>query len=229
MNPQKVARYHRNAWHGITEISINNGKGKFDADCIAFAPYPATTIFPGDFNKDGYIDLVVPYRDKGQSYVYFGSEDNSYLDNQRVPFGPTNATIRVAAAADFNNDGMFDVVSVDENRGVYLYSGQENKTFASGISLADSKIVPYALAIADMNGDQRPDIIVGHKEAPSTVFFNEGTNNTFKPISFGDAKGTAYGFAIGDFNEDGTLDIATARSDAPNVLYFGNFTMKIQK
>lgn len=210
-------------------ICLNDGKGKFSADCIWFAPYPATTIFPVDLNKDGFIDLVVPHRDGGQSYVYFGNQNNVYSDNQRIAFGPGDATIRMAASADFNGDGMFDIVTVDENKGVHLYAGQENKTFGSGISLADAKIVPYALAIADLNGDQKPDIIVGHEEAPSTVFFNEETNNNFKQITFGDAQGTVYAFAIGDFNEDGVPDIATARSDAPNVLYFGNVKARNQK
>jgi len=208
------------------DICLNNGKGQFGADCISFAPYPATTIAPADVNKDGFIDLVVPHRDGGQSYVYTGSLDNTYPESHRIPFGPADATIRVAAVADFNGDSIPDIVTIDENKGVNLYFGQKNQTFATGISLADSKIVPYALAVADLNNDSRMDIIVGHVEAPSTVFFNDGTGSNFKPVLFGDAKGTVYGFAIGDFNEDGTPDIAAARSDGPNVLYFGHIKSK---
>jgi hypothetical protein len=203
-------------------ICLNRGKGQFNANCIPFAPYPATTISPADFNKDGYIDLVVPHRDGGQSYVYMGSSDFTFSDNHRIPFGPPDATIRVAAVADFNGDSLLDIVTIDENKGVNIYFGKKDQTFSEGISLADSKIVPYALAIADLNNDKKIDIIVGHIEAPSTVFFNDGTGRNFKSISFGDSKGTVYGFAIGDFNEDGIPDIAVARSDAPNILYFGN-------
>jgi len=207
-------------------ICLNNGKGQFNANCISFAPYPATTITPADFDKDGVIDLVVPYRDSGQSYVYPGSADNVYSDSHRIPFGPPDATIRVAAVADFNADAIPDIVTIDENKGVYLYFGQKDQTFSAGISLADSKIAPYALAAADLNNDKKVDIIVGHVEAPSTVFFNDGTGRNFKSISFGDSKGTVYAFAVGDFNEDGTPDIAAARSDAPNILYFGNIKSK---
>ena len=92
--------------------------------------------------------------------------------------------------------------------------------------MADSKIVPYALATADLNNDGKIDIIVGDIEAPSTVFFNDATGRNFKSISFGDSTATVYGFAVGDFNEDGKLDIAAARSDAPNVLYFGGINIK---
>lgn len=210
-------------------VCLNKGKGQFSDHCIAFAPYPATTITPADFNKDGFVDLVVPHRDGGQSYVYLGGPDYTYSDSHRIPFGPPNATIRMAAVADFNGDGLLDIVTIDENKGVILYFGQKDQTFSEGVSLADSKVVPYALAIADLNKDGKTDIIVGHVEAPSTVYYNDGTGRNFKSISFGDSKGTVYGFAVGDFNEDGILDIAAARSEAPNMLYFGNIESKNRK
>ena len=210
-------------------ICLNKGKGQFNADCIAFASYPATTITPADFNKDGFIDLVVPFRDIGQSYVYLGSSDITFSDTRRIPFGPPDVTIRVSAVADFNADSILDIVSADEKKGVNLYFGQKDQTFSAGISLADSKVVPYALAVADLNKDGKADIIVGHVEAPSTVFYNDGTSRNFTSISFGDSKGTVYGFAVGDFNEDGIPDIAAARSGATNILYFGNIKSKNNK
>lgn len=210
-------------------ICFNKGKGKFTADCMSFAPYPATTITPADINKDGFIDLVVPHRDGGQSYVYLGSAAFTFSDNHRIPFGPPNATIRIAAVADFNGDNIPDIVTTDEFKGVYLYFGQKDQTFSAGVSLADAKPVPYALTIADLNKDGKADIIVGHVEAPSTIFFNDGTGRHFTPVSFGDSTGTVYGFAVGDFNEDGTPDIAAARSDGPNVLYFGDSKSKKRK
>jgi hypothetical protein len=208
-------------------VCLNKGKGQFNADCLPFARYPATTIAPADINQDGHIDLVVPHRDGGQSYVYLGSSAVNFSDTRRIPFGPADATIRVAAAADMNADNLLDIVTVDENKGVSLYFGQKDQTYSTGVRIADSKIVPYALTLTDLNNDKKVDILVGHVEAPSSVFFNDGAGRNFKSISFGDSQGTVYGFAVGDFNEDGELDIAAARSDAPNVLYFG--TMKHRK
>lgn len=207
-------------------ICLNQGNGQFDADCISFAPYPSTTITSFDLNKDGYVDLIVPHRNGGQSYVYLGSSDMAYSEDQRIPFGPSDATIRVAAAKDFNGDGILDIVTIDENIGVTLYFGQRGQTFSAGFSIADSKVIPYALAVSDLNKDGNMDLIVGHVKAPSTVFFNDGTARNFTTISFGDSKGTVYGLAVGDFDEDGILDIAAARSEAPSVLYFGNIRSK---
>ncbi|MGC4034773.1 MAG: VCBS repeat-containing protein [Chitinophagaceae bacterium] len=213
----------------VNYICLNQGKGQFSNSCIPVARYPTTTIAAADMNRDGIIDLVVPHRDGGQSYVYIGDSNRQYSDNRRIPFGPTDATIRVAAAADFNGDAIPDIATIDENKGVTIYYGQNGSAYSAGISLASAKPVPYALAIADLNKDGKMDIIVGHIEAPSTIFYNNGDGRVFTPVLFGDSEGTVYGFAIGDFNGDKIPDIAAARSEGRNVLYFGNNSSKRRK
>jgi hypothetical protein len=210
----------------VNYVCLNRGKGKFDSNCIPFAQYPATTISPADINHDGFVDLVVPHRDGGQSYVYLGGSDVTFPDTRRIPFGPADARIRMAAVADLNGDSLLDIVTIDETKGVDIYFGQKDNTFSAGISIAGPEIVPYALTIADLNKDGKMDIIVGHVEAPSSVFFNDGTGRHYTEVHFGDSKGTVYGFSIGDFDEDGKLDIAAGRSDAPSVLYFGGIAPK---
>jgi len=227
--PDLISANRDDVGHTFNYVCLNKGKGKFDGNCIRVGLYPATTITPADFNKDGFIDLVVPYRDSGQSYVYLGGRDIAFPDSRRIPFGPPDATIRVAAVADFNGDSLLDIVTTDENKGVYLYFGQKDQTFSAGISLEGAKPIPYALSVADLNKDGKPDIIVGHLNAPSTIFYNDGTAQNFTKVSFGDSKGDVYGFAIGDFNEDGILDIAVARDGYINTFYFGNIKSKNRK
>jgi hypothetical protein len=203
-------------------ICSNRRAGRFDDRCQAFSHEPATTIAAADFNGDGLIDLAVPYRDRGQSVVYINGGHGVFDPSRRLPFGPPDATIRVAAAADMNADGVLDLVSVDENRGVVVYFGRGDGSFADALTVAGGTPMPYALAVDDLNGDGKPDIVVGHVEAPSTVYFNDGAGRRYAPVQFGDVKGTVYGFAIGDVDRDGRADIAVARSDAPNVLFFGD-------
>jgi hypothetical protein len=204
-------------------ICLNHDKGRFDPDCIPFSHESATTITAADFNHDGLIDLVVPNRDGGQSYVYLGDRNASFLSLKRVPFGPANATIRMAEAADLNGDGLLDIVAIDdEHQGVAIYFGQKNGTFSTALPLDNGRVTPYALAVSDLNHDGKVDIIIGNVEAPSTVYFNNGTGSHYAPIQFGDNKGTAYGFSVADLDGDGLPDIAVARSDAPNVVYFAS-------
>ena len=115
---------NRSSASGSNYVCLNRGGGRFDSDCIPFAHYPATTVTPADFNHDGLIDLVVPHRDGGQSYVYLAAPKASFSDTHRVPFGPRDAQIRTAEAADFDGDGLTDIVAIDERTGVSLYFGQ---------------------------------------------------------------------------------------------------------
>jgi hypothetical protein len=202
-------------------ICLNKGKGRFEADCIAFSHESATTITAADFNHDGLIDLAVPNRDGGQSYVYLASPNATFSSLKRVPFGPPDAAIRMAEAADLDGDGFLDIVAIDERRGVAIYFGQKDGTFSAGMPIDNGKVTPYALAVGDLNHDGKIDIVVGNVEAPSTVYFNGGSGRHYTPVHFGDNKGTVYGFAIADLDRDGFLDIAVARSDAPNAVYFG--------
>jgi hypothetical protein len=203
-------------------ICFNKGNGRFADDCIAFSREPATTITAADFNRDGMIDLAVPHRDGGQSRVYFAGPKGKFSDARTRSFGPPNAAIRVAEAADINGDGLLDIVAIDQREGPAIFFAQANGAFAARFPLGDRSVTPYALAVGDVNGDHKPDIIVGNVEAPSMVYFNDGTGRRFHLIRFGDNKGTVYGFDVADLNRDGMVDVAVARSEAPNVVYFGS-------
>jgi hypothetical protein len=202
-------------------VCLNRGGGRFDADCFAFARYPATTIAAADVNRDGRMDVIVPHRDGGQSYVYLGGVEPLLSESRRVSFGPADAHIRMAEAADVNGDGLIDIVAIDERSGVAVYFGQRGGTFASGERITGAAPVPYALALSDLNADGHVDVVVGHVESQSAIYVNGGSARNMARVRFGDARGTAYGFAIGDFDGDRVPDIGVARSDAPNVLYFG--------
>src|SRR5687767_15450172 len=75
---------------GANYICLNRGGGRFDDDCVAFAQESATTITPANFNGDGRIDLAVPHRDGGQSYVYV-QDTAGFPSFRRVPFGAADA------------------------------------------------------------------------------------------------------------------------------------------
>jgi hypothetical protein len=202
-------------------VCLNRGRGRFDADCLPFSHEPATTIAAADFNRDGRIDLAVPHRDGGQSYVYLNGGNAAFPDGSRVPFGPADAHIRVAEAVDLDGDGVLDLAAIDERRGVEVYFGQKDAAFSPRVEIADATAVtPYALAARDLNGDGHVDLVVGHLHAPSTIYFNDGSGRRYTPLSFGDANGDVYGFAIADLDRDGRLDIAVARSEGTNVVYF---------
>jgi hypothetical protein len=221
-----VANRYEDA-RGSNYVCLNQGNAKFDADCVAFSHESATTITPADFNSDGFIDLAVPNRDGGQSYVYLNDGKANFP--KRIPFGPPDATIRMVAAADLTGSGRMDLMAIDERRGTFIYFNPPDGTFSTAMRLDTGRVTPYALAVGDLNRDGKVDVVVGYINAPSVAYFNDGSGRNFTPVPFGDGKGQAYGIAIGDLDKDGWLDIAVARSGAPNVGYFNSGVRQCKK
>jgi len=202
-------------------ICMNKGRGQFGADCIQFSTESATTVTAADFNRDHLIDLAVPYRDGGQSYVYLAGPGATYSSARRIPFGPPDANIRMVGTADLNRDGLLDIVAIDdEHRGVAAYFGRKGGKFSPGVALDNAAATPNALALTDLNRDGKIDVVVGNVGAPSTVFFNDGTGRHYTSVHFGDGEGAVFGLAVADLDADGLLDIAVARSNATNLICF---------
>lgn len=192
--------------------------GKFAEECVAFAQASATTITPADVNADGSPDLALPYRDRGQSFIYLNDGKGGF--RERRPFGPPDASIRSAELADLDGDTHMDIVVIDEQTGPAIFWGLPDGTYSAADALGTGTAQPYAIAVADIDRNGRQDVIVGYVESRPVVYFNDGPNS-FHAVPFGDDQGTAYGFSVGDLDEDGFLDIAMARSGAKNMLYFG--------
>jgi hypothetical protein len=206
---------------GASYICRGLGGGRLQQPCQQFASESSTSITPADMNGDGFIDLVVPHRDGGQSHVYVQQRGGDSLRFTRVPFGDAKATIRMTVTADLDRDGKLDIVAIDEERGARVYFARGDGTFSDAMPIGPSGGRPYALAVADLDADGATDVVVGFVRQRPVVLYNTGTGRDFETVAFGDAEGAAYGFAIADLDKDGALDIAIARSDARNVVYFG--------
>lgn len=116
----------------------------------------------GDFNRDGFVDLVFANQRGGASVIYWGSAQG--LSAARVTALPTLAA-RAVAAADFNADGFPDLVfanSQDEKGHdvpTYIYWGSE-KGFAPYLRAEIQGFGPVSVAAGDFNHDGRADILL---------------------------------------------------------------------
>jgi len=200
-------------------VCFNDGSGAFPA-CEVLSGESATTIAAGDLTGDGFVDLFVPHRDGGQSYVYVNDGDGGFDEHHAV--GPMRSATRAVALGDLNGDGRLDIIVGDQlEGGAWLYINRGGVLFDEPRPIGDSSDNVYSLAVADLDGDGDADVVVGNREAPGAILTNDGTGQTFTLTRFGDAQGAMYGVAIGDVNGDGVADIVAGRSDAPNTLYLG--------
>jgi hypothetical protein len=120
-------------------------EGRFDQECVGFAPGSATTVTPADFNGDRAPDLAVPHRDGGQSFIYLNDGEGGF--EGRRPFGPPDAAIRSAKAAGVNGDHVLDLVAIDERSGSAIFYGGPDVTDGSAEPLGETEAVPYAIEI----------------------------------------------------------------------------------
>ena len=198
-------------------ICRNDGKGGFPG-CTSLSGESATTIAAADMDGNGSIDLIVPHRDRGQSYLFLNDGAGQFA--AKLPVGPADASTRAVATGDLNGDGRPDLVMGDELRGgahVYFNLGQGK--FAEPVSLDADKDSVFAIAVSDLNKDGKLDVVLGNDNTPGIVLVNAGDGRDFAAKRLGAADGSVYGLAIGDVTGDGCVDIVAARSSARSILY----------
>ena len=142
-----------------------------------------------DLNSDQRDDLVIPSIKIGVAQIikmlvtrsvsieasyYLMREDGRYPEK---PDGSNTLTVKFAfkggAASpvyeidDFNNDGLFDVLSSSDEERLLIYWGEQGKFIQAGAGEKFSVQLPQdgtLVRAADLNGDHRADVIIGYDD-----------------------------------------------------------------
>ncbi len=140
------------------------------------------------------------------------------------------------AVADYNNDGLLDILISNKGGGVRLYKNNGNGTFSDVTKEVGLDDVGYCLGsvFGDINNDGWVDLYI-----PKGGVYEVETNRLFKNemgkfVDITDKAGVAgivdgksvftYGSAMADYDNDGYLDIYLANYGvgAKNILYKNN-------
>jgi|GEM_PF-3471134 len=212
-------------------VLLGNGDGTFQAPVnTPFTGIPAFPVFflagPGDFNRDGHLDLLVG--SGGKVDVLLGNGDGSFHTTPPISLVSGISGITVG---DFRGDGKLDLAVSDfvqlGPRGGYVvgpvevFLGNGDGTFGPP-TVTGGGFSP--LAVGDFNGDGKPDIIgisPGYNffgfDVPASIAVLPGNGDgTFRrPVGY--TVPAPSSLAVGDFNGDGKLDVVVTHSSSTDL------------
>jgi hypothetical protein len=170
-------------------VELGNGNGTFQASVkvssasISFEnnPYslPGTSIFIGDFNRDGHPDIAFVSCAGGicAAGIALGNGDGTFQPERDYD---QTAAIGGIAVGDFNGDGVLDLAVANSANGtVDLLLGNGDGTFQPPQTTA----MPCAssIASADLNSDGLLDLAVSNGCAGAVSVLLGNGDGTFQP------------------------------------------------
>jgi hypothetical protein len=209
--------------NGVNRVYRNDGAGVFtlasgtsdDASPLLPADaHDSTALALGDFDGDGFLDLVVGNR--GTNFLYLNRGFNK--DN-----GDPASTTTVVS----------DPLTGDPvNQTVFRWQG-----FGAGQAIGGDAFDSLALALGDFDDDGNLDLAVGNDGQVNRIFPNRGAdlnadgsvklNARKQPVWLGFAAAQNLGaladntraLAAGDVNNDGLADLVIGNFGQPNLVY----------
>jgi len=173
-----------------------------------FATYPVgknpTSISAGDFNEDGFTDLITTNIGSNSLSLLFGNGDGTFKDQVKIDVGREP---RAIALNDYNGDGRQDLaVACSGSDQVAIFLGLANGTFGAGPRYAVHR-TPVSIASGDFNRDGKLDLIVALRNDKIKVLLGQGDGTFVDGVlyEYGD---TPTSLAVADLNQDGKLDVA---------------------
>jgi polysaccharide export outer membrane protein len=194
--------------------SYDTSPGKLKSGGLATAGVFHSVVID-DLDGDGNLDVVGGASNTGEGALNRGIITINYGDGKggisEPQILPVKAEVRSVAVADFNEDGLNDIVfSVQKaSSGIRIWMNQSKRQWKGtegpiGINKFQS------VKAADVNGDGHMDVIAANMTSRNQggiqVWLGNGKGGWLRESS-PTIKGRFMDVALADFNGDGTLDL----------------------
>lgn len=199
------------------------GFNPFDGQIVPFdndGPYPIP-IGHGDFDGNGWADVLSRDPRSGQNYIQFGAMVGNFMvqgattDKQLAMVG---LSWKVVGIGDFDGDGRSDILWRDATTGhdaIWRSGDSTTRLAIANVTDLNWKVA----AVGDFDGDGRSDILWRHARTGANVIWKSGNLLTRQAVTTVADTGWMVA-ATGDFDGDGAWDLVwrNARTGA-NVIW----------
>ncbi|HLX83388.1 MAG TPA: FG-GAP-like repeat-containing protein [Terriglobales bacterium] len=192
---------------GSTAFAPSTVRHGFGAAKVENASGSPTLSVVADFNGDGIPDLATPNAVFGPSTlaVFLGKGDGTFESPVSYPAGYFASGL---VAGDFNNDGIIDLLVMNQDTTVDVYLGKGDGTFQPALVVNGIGELPVAIVAGDYNHDGFLDFATVDYFANSVLISLGNGDGTFQPAVSYAVGNSPYSLASADFNGDGNADLA---------------------
>ncbi len=186
----------------VSHLYRNNGDGTF-TDITASAGLESVRghfrrVVFGDFNNDGYMDLLF-LRDDGPPMLFLNQGADKFVDaTKQAGAALANSRADEAAVSDFNHDGRFDLALFGpEGYSVLLNRGDGHFDAVSGlpaIRLPGSPVATRGM-VADLDGNGFDDLLLEDEKGKWRALLNHLGHFEETPLKFSPSPPQAAGNA----------------------------------
>jgi hypothetical protein len=207
----------------IPSETYGNKTVSVDRDQVDVTPLRATPV--GDFNGNGWSDLLVRQTSTGTLLMYPGN--GSRFGSPIGLGGGWNSRNAITRLGDFDRDGHEDVISRDTAGALWLSRGS-GSGFSARLKIGTSgwNTLRELTPVGDLNGDGFPDL-VAIRSSDGALFLYPGHGTSLGPRrQIGRGWNNLSELAgVGDFERDGRVDLVARQNVTGDLwLYRGTGT-----